>query len=91
LAEYLAPLSTLEDDKIYSEIPEKQFWNDEENKSERSFVSEEAIRDETETNESRAEAIAKSELQKIEELKEELKTKLNLGDFDVEVTPVILK
>ena len=48
IAEYLAPLSTLDDDKIYSEIHEQQFWdaNQEESKSERSLVSEEAIRDE---------------------------------------------
>ena len=26
VAEYLAPLSKLEDDKVYSEIPEAQFW-----------------------------------------------------------------
>ena len=26
VAEYLAPLSKLEDDKVYSEIPEEQFW-----------------------------------------------------------------
>jgi len=38
----------LDDDKIYSEIHESQFWdaNQEESKSERSLVSEEAIRDE---------------------------------------------
>lgn len=56
IAEYLAPITALEDDKIYSEIPEKQFWQDEEpkngpleeSKSERSFVSEEAMRDDEE-------------------------------------------
>lgn len=45
IAEYLAPLSKLEDGKLYSEIPECQvFAPEEEVKDDRSFVSEEAIR-----------------------------------------------
>jgi len=40
----LAPLSKLEDDKIYSEIPESQFWPEGSEVNNRSYVSEEAIR-----------------------------------------------
>ena len=53
IAEYLAPLSKLEDDKVYSEIPEAQFWPSHKDESEdnRSQVSEEAIRNEDEKQE----------------------------------------
>ena len=55
IAEYLAPLSKLEDDKLYSEIPEAQFWPQQSSHSgddnNRSFVSEEAIKNEDDKQE----------------------------------------
>ena len=53
IAEYLAEISPLEDDKTYSIIPEAQIYNEEEKKEEgtidnRSMQSEEAIKPEAE-------------------------------------------
>ena len=83
-------MSTLDDDKIYSEIHESQFWdaNQEESKSERSLVSEEAIRDEDFDFERVERQQQKSEQRKIDELKEEMKSKLGMEEFDLEVMAV---
>ena len=52
IAEYLAEISTLEDDKTYSIIPEAQIYDEEEKKEgtidNRSMQSEEAIKPEAE-------------------------------------------
>ena len=49
IAEYLAEISTLEDDKVYSTITEAQIYNEEERKDDnRSIQSEEAIKPESE-------------------------------------------
>ena len=95
IAEYLAPLSKLEDGKLYSEIPECQvFAPEEEVKDDRSFVSEEAIRNDEYSSE-RAYDLGEHkvlnqdfETQKLKDLGQELKEKLNMHEFDVQVTKI---
>ena len=92
IAEYLAPLSKLEDDKVYSEIPEAQFWPQSSHsvdEDDRSFVSEEAIKNEDEKQEDPESVYLRQQEQekrKIEALTNEMKEKLNMQDFDLEVT-----
>ena len=97
IAEYLAEISTLEDDKVYSTITEAQIYNEEERKDDnRSIQSEEAIKPESEEikeqelTEEQIERRTKqkeiAEAKKLEDLGNEIKEKMNMHEFDVKVT-----
>ena len=98
IAEYLAPFSKLDDDKLYSTIHEKQVFledvkEEEEVKQEDvSVQSEEAIKNEdgqkeptSEQKEVFAQKAAEREEAKLEQISQDLKEKLNMGEFNVEV------
>ena len=102
-AEFLATISKLDDDRFYSEIPEQQWLPEfnngekqddsqvEESKSERSLVSEEAMRDcdikQSIEEINRAEEM--SEQRRIEDLNAQIRDKFNLGeDVSLQVNTV---